>query len=82
MNPFKSFVLAGAVLILAGCGSRETLRPKPGKAMPVAGAMAPRALTTEELMMPPPIADPERLDETLTRSEERTDDRFDLPPPD
>lgn len=81
MNPIKSLVLAGAVLVLAGCGSREALRPAPGEAMPAAPAMAARAPTTEELLTPPPIAKPERVDETLTRSEEREDDRFDLPPP-
>jgi hypothetical protein len=34
------------------------------------------------LLTPPPIARPERVDELLRRSEEREEDRFDLPPPD
>jgi len=50
--------------------------------MPPAAAMASRAMTTDELMRPPAIARPERLDELLQRSEERHDDRFDLPPGD
>ncbi|MDT9599475.1 hypothetical protein RQX22_10990 [Sphingosinicella sp. GR2756] len=69
-------------MLLAGCGSREPLQPKPGQSMPPPPAMTTRALTTDELLTPPPIARPERIDETLTRSEEREDDRFDLPPPD
>jgi hypothetical protein len=39
-------------------------------------------MTTDELITPPTIARPERLDELLQRSEERHDDRFDLPPGD
>ena len=50
--------------------------------MPPAPAMASRAMTTDELITPPAIARPERLDELLQRSEERHDDRFDLPPGD
>ena len=67
---------------LAGCGLREPLQPPPGGTMPQAPAMARRAPTTEEMLTPPPIARPERVGELLTRSEERSDDRFDLPPPD
>ena len=69
------------VLLLAGCGSREPLRPLPGSSMPVAPALASRAPTTEELLTPPPIARPDRVGEPLRRSEPREDDRFDLPPP-
>jgi hypothetical protein len=72
---------AALLLVLVGCGSREPLRPAAGEQMPPAPAMAARAPTTEELLTPPPIARPQRVDETLRRSEEREDDRFDLPPP-
>ena len=73
---------AAAILIalLSACGGREPLMPKPGDSMPVAPAMAARAPTTEELLTPPPVARPERVDELLRRSEPREDDRFDLPP--
>ena len=71
---------AAALLLLAGCGSRQPLQPAPGQALPVAPAAAPEPPTTVELLTPPPVARPERTDETLTRSEEREDDRFDLPP--
>jgi hypothetical protein len=69
-----------AALLLAACGGREPLRPAAGEQMPVAPAMAARAPTTDELLTPPPITRPARVDETLRRSEERQDDRFDLPP--
>jgi predicted small lipoprotein YifL len=65
---------------LAGCGLREPLEPPPGQGMPVAPAMSRQALTTEEMLTPPPVARPERVTELLSRSEERRDDRFDLPP--
>jgi hypothetical protein len=75
-----------AVLLLAlalgACGLREPLQPAPGQRMPPAPAMASRPMTTDELLAPPPVARPERTDELLRRSEERQDDRFDLPPGD
>jgi hypothetical protein len=76
--------IAGLVLLLAlaACGLRKPLAPAQGQAMPRAPAMASRAMTTDELITPPAIARPERLDELLQRSEERQDDRFDLPPGD
>jgi hypothetical protein len=75
-------VLLGLGLALAGCGLRQPLAPAEGQHMPAAPAMASRAMTTDELLAPPTIARPERLDELLQRSEERHDDRFDLPPGD
>jgi hypothetical protein len=44
--------------------------------------MASRPLTTDELLEPSPIARPGRVDELLRRSEERENDRYDLPPGD
>jgi hypothetical protein len=72
--------LLAAALLLAGCGSRDPLRPRSVQETPVKPAMAARAPTTAELLTPPPIARPERQDEVLSRSEERKDDPFDLPP--
>jgi predicted small lipoprotein YifL len=77
----RLLTLAALVVALAGCGQREALRPRPGDTPPPAPAMAARAPTTEEMLTPPPIARPERAGEPLRRSEEREDDRFDLPPP-
>ena len=76
----KRVIILAALLVLGGCGSREPLQPKPGQALPVAPAMAPAAPSTEQMLDPPPIARPERVGEPLRRSEEREDDRFDLPP--
>jgi ABC-type glycerol-3-phosphate transport system substrate-binding protein len=69
-----------AALTLAACGGREPLRPAAGEQMPIAPAQAARAPTTDELLTPPPMLRPDRSDEVLRRSEERQDDRFDLPP--
>jgi len=77
----KRFALLLA-LTLAACGLREPLRPAPGQAMPPAPALASRPMTTDELLEPPPIARPGRVDELLRRSEERENDRYDLPPGD
>jgi hypothetical protein len=71
-----------ALLLLGACGLREPLQPAPGHAMPPAPAMAARAMTTDELLEAPPVARPGRIDELLRRSEERENDRFDLPPGD
>lgn len=77
MKPLACLAFA---LLIAGCGAREPLQPPPGGSLPVAPAMAERQPTPEELLTPPTIARPERIDEPLRRSEEREDDRFDLPP--
>jgi len=78
----KRIALLFSAVVLGACGLREPLEPPPGATMPAAPAMARRAPTTEELLTPPPLARPERVDELLRRSEEREEDRFDLPPPD
>jgi hypothetical protein len=70
------------VLALCGCGLREPLQPAPGQSMPPPPPMASRAMTTDEMLEPPPQARPGRVDELLRRSEERQEDRFDLPPGD
>jgi hypothetical protein len=74
--------IAALVLLslAAGCGKVEPLQPAAGNALPPAPAQAARAPTTDELLTPPPIARPTRTEDTLRRSEEREDDRFDLPP--
>lgn len=69
-----------AALLLAGCGSREPLQLAPGKTMPVAPQTARTQPTTEDLLTTTAEARPERTDEPLRRSQEREDDRFDLPP--
>ena len=76
----RILVTAAAALALAACGVRAPLQPEPGQSLPVAPETAARQPTSEELLDRPPIAAPARVDELLTRSEEREEDRFDLPP--
>ncbi len=79
-RPAQTVAIGTISLVLTACGGREPLQPKPGASLPPAPAMAIRAPTTDEMLDPPPIARPERAGEPLRRSEEREDDRFDLPP--
>jgi hypothetical protein len=78
----KRLVIALLGLAVASCGRVADLEPQAGKAMPQKPALASRALTAEELLEPPPRADPRRVDELSKRGEVREADRFDLPPPD
>lgn len=73
-------VLVAAALTLAGCGSREALRPAAGENLPPKPAMAATQPTPADLLTPRPQERPERSEELLRQSEERRDDRFDLPP--
>lgn len=67
-------------LPLAGCGSTAGLKPPPGASpVPVAYG-ADRPATTQELLQPSAQQRPQRGDTTLTRSQERATDDFDLPP--
>jgi hypothetical protein len=43
--------------------------------------MAQKTPDAEDLLTPPHIARPERIDELMKRSQPRRADRFDLPPP-
>ncbi|HWH18728.1 MAG TPA: hypothetical protein VNT77_10415 [Allosphingosinicella sp.] len=78
----KRIASAAMLALLAACGAREPLQPAPGQSLPPQPAMASQPQTSAELLEVPPIARPERVDEPLRRSEEREEDRFDLPPPD
>jgi hypothetical protein len=74
------FALFGALALLAACGSRQDLKPKSAEQTPPKPAMAAAQPTTEQLLALPPIARPARQDDGLSKSEERKDDPFDLPP--
>jgi ABC-type glycerol-3-phosphate transport system substrate-binding protein len=77
----KSGLLLGALMLaLTACGARTTLQPKAGTAMPQASITAAHTPTAVELMTPDVQAQPKRSDELLRRSEERREDKFDLPP--
>jgi len=49
--------------------------------MPVKPMMARTTPTVEQLLTPPPNARPDRVDELLKKSQPRSADPFDLPPP-
>ena len=76
-----ALLLAAALpLVLSACGQRAALQPPPGETLPPAPYGSDERLTTEELLEPDVIAQPIRDTELRTRSEEREDDPFDLPP--
>jgi|TARA_R100000049_G_C1951798_1_gene100218 hypothetical protein len=71
---------AALPLALSACGQRAALQPPPGETLPPAPYGGDQRLTAEELLEPDVIAQPKRDTELRTRSEEREDDPFDLPP--
>jgi hypothetical protein len=73
-------LLIGLVLI-AGCGKRDDLKPRTGTSLPLKPATAMTQPTANDLLTPPPQAKPDRVDDPLTKSVERPDDPFHLPPP-
>lgn len=67
------------LVLLAACGRKGELQPADGKLPPAPyGASAPP--TVDAMLAPPPQAAPERVDDPIKRSEERREDRFELPP--
>jgi len=74
-------VLAALVPALSACGQRAALGLKPGQQLPPAPYGRAEKPGSAELLEPPTVAIPQRSVELRTRSEERRDDPFDLPPP-
>lgn len=77
----RTIVAALALLSLAACGKRDALRPAEGQALPPKPATAAAQPSVDQLLTPPVETRPGRSDDVLRRSEERPDDRFNLPPP-
>lgn len=73
-------IWAFAALALAGCGGRVPLTPVQGASLPPKPETAAAVPTPEQLLVPGVQTRPFRSDELLKRSEERRDDKFDLPP--
>jgi hypothetical protein len=67
------------VLLLAACGKQGELMPKapPGQTAKV----DPTKPLPSSLLVRPTQDEPARIDDPLSRSQERRDDRFNLPPP-
>jgi ABC-type uncharacterized transport system auxiliary subunit len=76
----RTILITGALLLLAGCGNKQTLHPPQGASLPPKAATAPAAPTAAQLLTPPSATRPSRSDELLTKSQPRPDDPFDLPP--
>ena len=72
---------ATALLALAACGKKEQLHPAEGHMLPPKPATAVTQPTVVQLLTPPVETRPGRTDDVLKRSEERPDDKFDIPPP-
>ena len=76
----RTLPLIACALALAACGGKNELQPPPGQTLPPAPHGAAAKPTPAELLTPSTQARPQRSAELLRRSEERRDDRFDLPP--
>lgn len=76
----RRLALVAAVLALAACGQKADLKPRAGKQLPPAPYGREDRPSAEELTRANPQMAPERSVELRKRSEERTDDPFDLPP--
>lgn len=74
------FVALGSVL--AGCGARRELLPAQGRSLPEAPYGRGDQPNADALLTPPVQAKPERSVELRSRSQDRDDDPFDLPPED
>lgn len=74
---------AAAILlasVLAGCGDRQMLTPKPGASLPPKPATTALPPNADKLLATTARERPGRSDELLIKSQLRRDDHFDLPP--
>lgn len=76
----RRVVLPALILALAACGQRAVLKPHAGNSLPPAPYGREDKPSAEALLKPTPQAAPERSVELRKRSEERSQDPFDLPP--
>lgn len=77
---FKHLVALGLALGLCACGQTAELKPRPGHDLPVAPHGRGDRPTATQLLTPQPQDAPQRSVELRSRSEDRQDDPFDLPP--
>jgi hypothetical protein len=76
----RILILLGSTALLSACGGRVPLTPKTAHALPQKPETAHQTPTPDQLLTPDTQARPKRSDEQLKRSEERREDKFDLPP--
>ena len=76
----RFFATLFAALVLTACGQKTQLEPLASNGLPPAPYGAETRPEADELLQLDPLAAPERTVELRTRSEEREDEPFDLPP--
>lgn len=68
------------LVLLAACAQKKDLKPTAGAVLPPAPYGSDHQPSATELLKPDSQAAPQRSVELRTKSEERQDDPFDLPP--
>lgn len=77
----NAFVVLGLMaLALAGCGNRRPLKTEAGQSLPPAPYGRAEKPNADDLLSAPVQARPQRSVELRSRSQDREDDPFDLPP--
>lgn len=74
-------VSAAGIALLAACGADNGIRPAANQPLPPAPYGARATPDIAALLRPTNQQRPQRIDDVLTRSNERQSDDFDLPPP-
>ena len=69
-----------ALLLLAACGKQGDLTPVPPRSAPMLPAQTTAARTAADMLVLPPQAAPQRVDDPVANSQPRPADRFNLPP--
>ena len=81
MKPALCLLMLGVgTLVLAACGNTRELMPRKGHSLPTAPYGVGYQPGPDGLLQRPTQAAPQRNVELRTRSQEREDDPFDLPP--
>ena len=76
----RTIAILGLAALLAACGQKTDLKPLAGETLPPTPYGAEVQPDSQDLLALDPQAAPDRSVELRTRSEEREDDPFDLPP--
>lgn len=76
----RLLIVIPLVLLAAACAQKKDLKPAAGAPLPPAPYGSDHKPSAAELLKPDPQAAPQRTVELHTKSEERQDDPFDLPP--
>ncbi len=70
----------GLALLIASCGKQGKLTPVQPRQPPMHAADTRALRTAEDMLKLPPQSQPQRVDDPVNKSQERPDDRFNLPP--